>query len=172
MNSKDFKEIENFFDAYRARFREMFWLTKNGSDKKILIMHLGGIVIECLLKYRVIKEKNFVKKYKEEFWYTQARLDTLLSIRNATKTHRRENGIANPGHKLIEIARLDNILNTKINNEERFVNDLEILYNPLERKNGSFIDLRYISDDEVEDLDNRFNKWNEVFNRMHDEIKL
>lgn len=170
MNSEDFKEIENFFEAYRARFIEVFWLIRNGGDKKILIMHLGGIAIECLLKYRVIKEKNIVKKYSK-YWYTQESIDKLLSIKNATKGDREENGIANPGHKLKDIAKLDDILNAKITNEN-FGKDLDILYNPLEKENGSFIELRYISDYDVEDLDNRFNKWNEVFNRIHNEIKI
>lgn len=172
MRLDEFNDIESYFNSYKARYLEVVSLNSHMKNRKILIMHLGGVVIECLLKHKAIKDKNIVKRYTKNYWYTQNNVDLLLTLGNVKNKDRFSYGIKNPGHDLKEIAKLHSILNSKLSTEEQFIKDLDIIYNPLSRENETFIDLRYINDDDINNLDERFNHWNEAFKRVHNVINI
>ncbi|MEK5490058.1 hypothetical protein MKZ24_04965 [Paenibacillus sp. FSL R7-0297] len=118
--------IEKFDKAYHERSRDMALM--NNNDRKIVAMHLGGIIIECLIKFIVVKHYNIKERDGIWNWIGTRNLLTATNI------------IKNPSHSLVNGLKLVDPLYNKI--------DITIkkLIDRLQRPNGTdYIDLRYFS---------------------------
>ena len=53
----DFVDIEDYYSAYKDRLVDYLNIFKNleQDSQKVLLMHLGGIIIECYIKYIISK---------------------------------------------------------------------------------------------------------------------
>jgi hypothetical protein len=99
-----FCEIENYEDAYIDRYSD-FKILKN-SDRKVITMHFGGVVLECFLKNKIIKEKKIIKSHplNENRWYNKEIFNKLqLDINNSPGDVNNKIfkcGLENPSHNL------------------------------------------------------------------------
>ncbi len=175
MRASDLRDIEDFFDAYKVRYVELIKIKNHMPDSRILIMHFGSVIIECLLKYKLVKEKNYQKAYKRQWWYTEHEahdvINRLLENNQIKDTLLTRDIFKNPGHKLLDIAREIEVINNMLEPGNELDRDLNILYNPCGIDNHCFIDLRYINDNNINDLDDIFEKWSTSFERVYNIIK-
>ncbi|MCK4257963.1 MAG: hypothetical protein KAX49_03245 [Halanaerobiales bacterium] len=156
---QDLRTIENFEEAYRSRWED-FKVLKKG-NRKILCMHLGGVLIECLLKSLIVKKYKIKKeKKKQSLWFNDTAFNELVSIDNpTTPIYRGKKTAENPGHKLHKA--LDQLQELS-NNMSYIEQKLKEIANPYPRDcDCSFIDLRYLDEEEVTDTE--FDAWFEDF---------
>ncbi|ELC8425240.1 hypothetical protein QYB63_001839 [Clostridium perfringens] len=168
MDRNGFKDIENFELAYKERLYEYNFINKKSSvgECRILLMHLGGIVLECYIKSIIINENKIVKSKNNKFWYNEDRVNCIeqtaqnmrkIEMKNATKK--------NPGHSIREaicsIGVLDEILSDRT--------DIELHINRIQMPFGDereFIDLRYSNVEDKDELEKIFSEWKESFIKL------
>ncbi len=163
MDNKGFEDIEDFYSAYNARFKEYRQIEKLNPTPKLLIMHWGGVVIETYVKTLLAKNKG-AEKEKCKLWYTIDQFNCIVSRGNLKVKDYPKECAKNPQHNIeqgiIQIEFLNNLLT-----DDKKINDAinNVTY-PLGRitKSG-FIDLRYVSPNQIINLDELFVKWNESF---------
>lgn len=163
-----FKEIEeDFYKAYRSRMQD-FMKLKNASDKSdVLIMHLGGIVVECYLKYLIVR-KYGIKKYRyvknTSYWFSDESVSLINKESNSTKDFIKNNSEArNPGHNLFDAIKSLNELNDIMTDDIDIMKKLQNIQNPLVKEETTYIDLRYRENEYFKNT-NKFDDWMEDFN--------
>lgn len=162
--------IENFEDAYDIRKEDLDYI--KGSDRKILNMHMGGIVLECLTKHLIVSTYNmeFRRKSKLGHWYSEYTKHKLIDIKNSGKNvekgdYTKYGCILGQGHNFIDWIGDKDILNYDISHIRTH---LETVYNPIEEDGiKSFIDLRYFSDENLiyGEIDEIYTRWEDSYNR-------
>lgn len=166
MDNKGFEEIEDFYSAYKARFKEYSQIKSLSPIPKILIMHWGGVVIETYVKTLLVKSKS-AEKEKCKLWYTLEQFDYIMNQGNLKVKDYPEECAKNPLHNIEQgITQIKN-LNDLLSDDEKINKAINNVTYPLgrETKNG-FIDLRYVSPNQISNLDELFAKWNESFKRL------
>ncbi len=147
------KDIEYFEEAYYSRWEDFKAVKK--ANRKIICMHLGGIIIECLLKSYIIKKYNIKKVKGINYWYSEEKVKEIEKLTNVIKnTYKKKKTVDNPGHNLKNALKQLDELNNAIPNS--MMEKLEFIFNPLEDYN-SFIDLRYSPENYI--ADDEFDKW-------------
>lgn len=136
--------IESFNIATQERSYDMSLMKKN--ERKICEMHLGGIVIEKLIKYIIVTYYGIEER--EGIW-------NWIAKKNIPRTGYI---IKNPSHKLMQgIQRVDNLKDKVDSNISRLIG---VIQNPC---GIDYIDLRYytgiVSDDE-------YNEWKLAFSSV------
>lgn len=171
----DILDIEDFFEIYENR-KEDYNCIKN-INRKIIVMHLGGIIIECLVKGMICRKYKIckIKKDTNNIWYSEGMYDILINMENNRNQINRDiyaryalvvfNGLGpkkaetKNGHDFPSLIREH--LNLRTDEVEEF---LERVYNPLSKDKKCFIDLRY----EIEDVEESiYDKWLEAFKELH-----
>lgn len=84
MDNKGFEDIEDFYSAYNARFKEYRQIESLNPIPKILIMHWGGVVIETYVKFLLVRNKG-AEKERAKFWYTLEKFNYIMSQGNLSK---------------------------------------------------------------------------------------
>jgi hypothetical protein len=164
MDNKGFEDIEDFYSAYNARFKEYRQIGSLNPIPKILIMHWGGIVIETYVKYLLVRNKG-AKKERSKLWYTLEKFNYIMSQGNLSKGNYPLYKCAeNPQHSIEQGITQINFLNDLLTDDKKINDAINNVTYPLGRvtKNG-FIDLRYVSPNQIINLDELFVKWNESF---------
>lgn len=166
MDSKGFKDIEDFYSAHRERFKEYLDIEKIESKPKILMMHLGGVVIETYIKY-VLKTEKSAEKVKGKLWYTIEGFNIIKGSGNLNKREYAQYSCYEHKDHSIEKAIQDiDFLNDRLTDRRDIINDIKLIENPLNEDRESFIDLRYKSVDNIDDVDEIFDRWQESFKRL------
>ncbi|MEJ8554835.1 hypothetical protein [Tepidibacter sp. Z1-5] len=159
---QEFIDVEDFEEAYECR-KEDFNTIKN-KGRKIFCIHLGGIVMECLIKKLVIYKYDITKRKKDKksHWYSECRINLLED---------KEKELKQIGKQLEKKMYADAALKSVGNSHDfptliaRFLkldissinDDLQMIFNPLDRDKECFIDLRYCSEDEISD--DMYSEW-------------
>lgn len=113
--------MEDYQSAYLQRTSDAAILDKNG--RRIATMHLGGIAVECLLKYMI-----FTTLPEKATWEWK------------TNSNNPGHTITNPGHSYSEAIQRHQKLRDRI---QRFPVVLQWL-NDVENPDCHFIDMRYV----------------------------
>ncbi|MGL5749270.1 MAG: hypothetical protein ACRCXT_01995 [Paraclostridium sp.] len=161
---------ENFEYAYYSREEDLESL--RNLDRKILNMHLGGIVLECFVKYLIVNKYGMNKRRKSRIgeWYSEYTINLLrqkeqLLRQNGEqlKGKNYEEFSCNVGSKHNFIDWIKEILIFDTNNINE---DLEIVYSPLGE--NCFIDLRYVSESSIEEeeLNRLYIQWQNSYNNV------
>lgn len=167
MDTKGFEDIEDFYLAYKARFKEYGQIKGLNSIPKILLMHWGGVVIETYVKTLLVRNKG-AKKERSMFWYTLEKFNYIMSQGNLNKADYKVHKCAkNPQHEIeYGITQID-VLNNLLTDADKIKEAINTITYPLGKQTKkSFIDLRYVSPDQISNLDELFAKWNESFKRL------
>ncbi|MBM7835734.1 hypothetical protein [Clostridium sardiniense] len=166
MDSKGFRDIENFHEAYNERLNEYLCMKKIDDDMKVFLMHWGGIVIEIYLKSILVKVNGIKKSHGNKKWYNSATHEDIMSRGNIKPKDFPEATCENPGHdieKAIQkIVELNELLTDDIDMEK----NLKLINNPLGEKNG-YIDLRYKSYNDIDGIDDLFERWEKSFRELY-----
>lgn len=167
MDSKGFRDLENFDLAYKARLNEFMKIKNIDDAPKILMMHLGGIIIEIYVKSIIVKSKNIAKERKK-LWYTMDKYDFIMSKGNMKNPeYPSYSELSNPGHKIKNGIRAIDELSELLTNNSGIEECIENITYPLGQLCGKeFIDLRYISPCSVQNLDDLFETWNNSFEKL------
>ena len=166
MDSKGFKDIEDFYEAYKERLQEYLKIKEIKEQPKMLMMHLGGIVIETCLKDIVKREKS-AEKVKGSLWYTIQGFEAVKNKGNLKKGEFKPYSCCeNPGHKIEKIIGEIRALNDILTDNPKIIEDIKIIQNPLEEESEDFIGLRYKASCNIDDFDSIFTKWDESFERL------
>lgn len=117
--------IEDFNRAFHERAIDVTCLSTN--NRRISHMHIGGIVIECLIKYLIVKYYGIIDRDGIHNWLARKNYSTMGS-----------NIIKNPKHNLVEgLKRLDILF-------DQIDFNIKQLIDVLQRPAGiDYIDLRY-----------------------------
>lgn len=168
--SDKFKDLEeDFFKAYRSRMKDFMELKKVSDKHETLIMHLGGVIIECYLKHLIVL-KYGIKKYRyvknTSYWFNEESVSLISSKRNSTKDFIRQNSEAkNPGHDLLyaikSLSELDDLL---VDNKE-IMEKIKNIQDPLAKNKSTYIDLRYRENQYFKGTD-IFDDWMKDFNEV------
>lgn len=149
-------DIEDYDSAYYSRLDD-FRIIKN-ERRKIMAMHLGGVVIECLLKSLIIKKYGITKAKATTSWFDQSAVVKLLELNNPTKAqYNTQKTLDNPGHELQSALRLleelADIMPIDIESK------LKQVFNPLQCRNdrSTYIELRYCTEGRF--TDHEFDTW-------------
>lgn len=168
MGNYTFVDIEDFQNAYKERLKTYRELEKQYEGHEIILMHLGGIIIECFLKDLIVRKHKITKRIGVKIWNTdqqvlQINANHQLSKKNIVKENL---GINNPEHNLIEAyKKLDEIKDLIASNEDlgrRF----EYINNPLKKQGSSFIDLRYSTKSDFNNIEEEFELWKNDFKEI------
>lgn len=167
MDNKGFEDIEDFYSAYKARFKEYSQIKSLSPIPKILIMHWGGVVIETYVKTLLVRNTGAAKE-RCKLWYTLDKFNDIMNQGNLSKAEYPTYKCAkSPQHNIeLGITQIE-FLNDLLSDDEKINKAINNITYPLgrETKNG-FIDLRYVSPDQIINLDELFAKWNESFKRL------
>ncbi|MFT5874732.1 MAG: hypothetical protein ACI8WT_003709 [Clostridium sp.] len=167
MDAKGFEDIENFYLAYKARFKEYGQINSLKDIPKVLIMHWGGIIIEAYVKYLLVKNTGS-EKDRKKLWYTIEKFNDIVIQGNLPKNKYSEYSCAeNPGHVIEKGVKSIDVLDDLLTDDTSIIDDIKNITYPLGKitKNG-FIDLRYIAPESIEDLDDLFTIWNNSFKHL------
>ena len=167
MDTKGLEEIEDFYLAHKARFKEYGQIKGLNSIPKILIMHWGGVVIETYVKFLLVMNKG-AKKERSMLWYTLEKFNYIMSQGNLAKADYKEHKCAtNPQHKIEDGIKQIYVLDNLLTDDDKIKESINTITYPLGKETKkSFIDLRYVSPDQISNLDELFVKWNESFKRL------
>lgn len=163
-------DIEDFEKAYKERFKDYIKLKNDYKEHPIMLMHIGGIIIECFLKDLIVKKYN-IKKKKGNDWYTndavnsieQSRVNMDKKVLRSLRYGQDEKDKGNPSHD-IEIAYSQlKELNDLIATNEDLAKKIKHIKDPLNNDTYSFIDLRYENINNFEDIEKKFEKWENDF---------
>lgn len=157
---------EDYSKAQRCRRKECLIVKR--ANRKVMTIHLGGIYIECLLKSIIIRKYGIVKSavvtkqvsgrsIRCICWYNQAAYNRITSMSSINERVLLSNKVAqNTEHDLVRAFRqIDELYNSA---PGTIITALEYLNKPVNKK---YIDYRYVSDDELSDVD--YHKWEENF---------
>lgn len=118
-------KIEEFNKACHERSIDAKYLHLN--DRRTGHMHFGGISIECLIKFLVVK-----------YYDIQEREGIYNWLANSNATGLRNNIVRNPSHSLVEGIKLIDFLFNQVDTHIRQLIDI------LQRPTGiNYIELRY-----------------------------
>ncbi|MCR1875131.1 hypothetical protein NSA45_04605 [Paraclostridium bifermentans] len=158
-------DIEDFEKAYKERFKDYQKLKRDYKDHPIMLMHLGGVIIECYLKSLIVKKYRIKQRIKRD-WYSEDSVRFINESRvNIDKTKFRELKYdkGNPGHDIEEaykqLEELDSLIASNLELSKKF----KRIKNPIGKEFTDFIDLRYEIKDSFEDIDNEFEEWEKDF---------
>lgn len=166
MNKSDFYKIEDYSSAYKGRYSEFKQIETKVENSSILEMHLGGIIIECLLKSKIVKIHNLKYKNRKK-WFDETMYKNIFEQdQNARHSFIKSIGIENKEHKIEALARCIPELNGIIETDQYLKCDLELLYNPLGSEKFNFIDLRYVSNEYDDNIEHRYILWKNSFKRV------
>lgn len=132
--------MEDYQSAYLQRTSDAAILDKNG--RRIAAMHLGGIAVECLLKYML-----FTTLPKNATWEWK------------TISNNPGHTITNPGHSYIEAIQRHQRLRDRI---QRFPVVLQWL-NDVENPDSHFIKMRYVGN-EPDPI--KYAQWHKSYKRL------
>ncbi|WP_120750171.1 hypothetical protein [Paenibacillus ginsengarvi] len=119
-------DIEKFDRAYHERSID---LSQIKQMRRIAAMHLGGVIIECLIKSIIVKYYGINQRNRITEW---------IATRNIPRSGR--NIIQNPSHRLFQGIQLITPLFNRVDT------NIIAFLNVLQRPNGiEYIDLRYHS---------------------------
>lgn len=166
MDSKGFKDIENYEDAYKERINEYMQISKLDNEMKILLMHLGGIVIEIYLKSILVKVNGIKKSHGKKKWYNSATHEDIMSRGNIKTKDFPEATCENPEHDIEKAIKDINELNGLLTDNVNMEKNLKLINNPLGEKNG-YIDLRYKSYNDIDGIDDLFERWEKSFRELY-----
>lgn len=168
MDNKGFEDIEDFYLAYKARFKEYKQIKDLTPTLQILIMHWGGVIIENYVKFLLVRSTG-AKKERTKLWYTLGKFNYIIGQGNSLNKgdYPRYKCAENPQHKIEDGITKIEVLNNLLTDDDRIKQAVNTITYPLgiRTKNG-FIDLRYVSPNQISDLDELFAKWNESFKRL------
>lgn len=144
---------------------------ENAINRKVLMMHLGGIVVECFVKSIIQYKLSAIKRKKDKngLWYDETGYNKILEIelsRQVKKEDYNDNGL-----KIFGKPKEGHDFPILIQNHLRFdrstiQEDLDMVYNPLDRDTDCFIDLRYLDENSYEITDELYEKWENSFNTV------
>lgn len=152
---------ENYEQAYHDRLKDLIRLNTKEDPRKTFSMHLGGVIIECLLKKLIVQKYNItkVRAYNNYQWFTQSVYEAFKSQGDIEKKEFQKKCIQNPEHRLIDALKLLDEIYANIPDD---INEkLEKLCNPLQTHDCDYIDLRYKPENGVSEQD--FTAWCEDF---------
>lgn len=145
---------ENYHKAYLERLADKESLEH--ADRRVGTMHLGGVVIECLIKAMRVETDHVADWHIPNESCPACR--ALIRQGNLQK-----HGIKNPGHQLMlaikDWHRLWHRL-MSVPHRQDLINWITLLEDP----SVHFIDLRY---EHYQPNDGEFNQWCQAFNRFH-----
>lgn len=173
MNIKIQDLEEDFLKAYKSRMNDFLYLQEKKDDHKILIMHLGGIIIECYLKHLIVKKHDIKKHYfyenqdvKKIIWCSE---QTALILNNNNNDNKIL--VENPKHNLMkaikQLPELDKTMSAKKDIRLKLIN----IQDPLNKRKPTYIDLRYMEND-IFDEKEKFEKWMDDFKYILNWIKI
>jgi len=124
------------------------------------------VVIETYVKTLLVKNKS-AEKEKCKLWYTLNQFNHILSQGNLKVKYYPKECAKNPQHSIQEGIKQIDVLNNLLTDNDEMKHAINNVTYPLgrETKNG-FIDLRYVSPNQISNLDELFAKWNESFKRL------
>ena len=175
----DFVDIEDYYSAYKDILADYLNIFKNlkQDSQKVLLMHLGGIIIECYIKYIIVRVHDIKKSRRNTLWYSEKVFNNISNQKNLEKKYINEQATKNnPGHNIRRgIEEIDTSLKDVIEQDKNINKAIEIIQNPLlslyKNKNGydeiEYIDLRYISSDEITNIDILFDEWKGYFSDLN-----
>ncbi|HAX74207.1 MAG TPA: hypothetical protein DCY20_11855 [Firmicutes bacterium] len=173
MQQIDFREIENFELAYAERLKDLIKL--HAEDRKIIVMHVGGIVIECLLKSILVRQHQITKEYYRNWYNNEAVNGVETSLVENDFSRRKKSEIRqhifsygvciNPEHKIEEAINKISFLYDLYADDEQIRSYVQVIQDPLNV--GSFIDLRYCVQSEHLNIEEVFLNWNQAFQFLH-----
>lgn len=135
--------MEDYQGAFLARHNDTE--TLDSSARKVAAMHLGGVTIECLLKWMILDSlpKGAKREWKTDF-------------------NNPQHTITNPGHSFQDALKRHNKLHNRVQKFPQVMTWLNTVENP---NNQHFIDMRY-SSSEPDDPD--YKKWLSAYKRLID----
>lgn len=155
-----FDKIENFSGAYKSRLKDFRILTQD-NKRKIISMHLGGIIIECFLKMLIVQKYDIIGRRNFDWFSFEAVKELSLQDNVLKEEYKAKATLNNPSHyfnKALELLGLSDNL------PDNIVKKINLVYNPLTNTNN-FIDLRYIDEKDME-LE-QFKEWLNSFKEVH-----
>ncbi|EGT2192056.1 hypothetical protein ACV3R1_08290 [Clostridium perfringens] len=169
MDNYGFCDIESFNFVFKERFREYKFIkecSKNG-ECKILLMHLGGIIVECYIKSRITQKMNITKsRNNKALWYSNDKFEYLVGINNCKKSIlNSEFTIKNPKHNIEEAIKCISELNNVLTDRPDMLEHIKRIQKPF-NDNREFIDLRYSISEKSEEFDRIFNLWENSFKQL------
>ncbi|HAT4182593.1 hypothetical protein ACV3Z6_09645 [Clostridium perfringens] len=168
MDSNGFYDIEDFEIAYKERLYEYKFIEEKSSEGefRILLMHLGGIILECYIKSIIINKKNITKSRSgKRNWYSQEYFEYITQLKQCERKAEFDKRIPteeNPGHKIRDAICKISILNQVLNDRNDIEEDIRKIQNPFDDER-EFIDLRYSVTEDNEYTENVFKEWKESF---------
>lgn len=165
MGNYRFIDIENFENAYNERFQDYLNFSKNKQGHEIILMHLGGIIIECYLKSLIVKRYRVTKKLNNRIWSSEQQINQLNSIDQLSNRQIVEQnlGIQNPSHDIVKAYKKLESLENLISSNQQISMKFENINNPFGEENGSFINLRYSTKQNFNNIQQKFNEWEDDF---------
>lgn len=162
----NFNAIERYNEAFRSRVNEFTYINRERSDFKILIMHLGGVMLECYLKDIIVEKKRI--KYSilnNVYWTDDESIEIALAYENVTKSQMKKVAVCqNPCHNIEKaINEIEELQELMVDNEQ-IKKYVEIIDKPLD--DNTYIDLRYKSESEYSDLNDKFQSWSNAFREV------
>lgn len=175
MGNHKFIDIEDFQSAYEERLKTFFYLMKqdkdndNDNDNKIMIMHLGGIIIECYLKALIVEKNKITKRIGHDIWSNEQQVSEIDSNHQIKRSKIIDSnlGIKNPGHDIINAYKQLDEIKDLISSNEDLTKKFEYIQNPLKKENTNFIDLRYSIKSDFNDISQEFNEWKNSFKEIY-----
>lgn len=166
-----FEYIENYDLAVEARLTEFKNINKLRDNFEILLMHLGGIIIECYLKKIIIDKKKI--KYSADcncYWFDDKGLDVALAYKQVSNSQKKRLKVCNnPSHDIGKAINEIYELRELMADNERIIECINIVQKPLE--DSTYIDLRYKSSKEYSHLNEKFQVWFLAFRELFVWIK-
>lgn len=166
-------DIEDFEKAYKERFKDYIRLKKDYQDHPVMLMHLGGVIIECYLKSLIISKYKIKQRIKND-WYSEDSVKFIKESRtNITKEQFRElkHDKGNPGHDIEKAYKQLDELDSLIASNIDLVKKISNIKNPIGKNFTNFIDLRYETKESFEDINKKFEKWEKDFKEVLNWLK-
>ncbi|MCK4261092.1 MAG: hypothetical protein KAX49_19100 [Halanaerobiales bacterium] len=112
-----------------------------------------------MLKSYIVK-KYKIKKIKDlNYWYDIESVDELMNLSNVTgNIYKEKKTLKNPKHDFVKALKQLNQYDTM---SDEMTDKLDFINNPLGEDKNTFIDLRYIHEDDMSE--NEFTKWFQDF---------
>lgn len=176
MESNGLNEIENFYIAYKERLNEYIFIEEKSSDNefRILLMHIGGIILECYIKSIIVEKKSIVKckGNSGKHWYDEEKINSIEGLlQNEKSKALKEPTMLNPGHNIEKaIESIDQSLKEILASKDDIKEDIKIVQNPF-RDQRSYIDLRYSATVDSNLVNNIFLEWRKSFKRLYKWIR-
>jgi len=165
--------IEDLQEIYESRKEDFKILHENSINRRVIMMHLGGIVVECFVKSIIQYKLNATKRKKDKngLWYDEIGYNNILCIERDLRRQVKKEDYNDNGLKIFEKPKEGHDFPLLIQSHLGFdrdtiQEDLDMVYNPLDRDKDCFIDLRYLDEDSDEITDELYEKWKNSYNRV------